>query len=268
MFRSFVAVTVTASFLVTAASAAVVTDPVFLRGNQRDSWGNFDHLGAFESAGDMAAYRNQFWTHGMSSGQYRASMFYDGTNFYRIEQAHWGSNGTLHGYGSDLGNVMSDSVVSSQEFSQAGWVGQDQYFADTDGNVYQVFFADEDEADGYTDTIRKYNSIADLLAGNGTDYHCATFALSDRFLGVNGKFYRTNTETPFLGTPRVVGIAEYNSFADLLSDNASALFGGGIGYAEDLFMVAPRAALGATVPAPGAMALLGVAGVPRGRRRR
>lgn len=268
MFRSFVAVTVSASFLVTAASAAIVTDPVFLRGNQRDSWGNFDHLGAFESAGDMAAYRNQFWTHGMSNGHYRSSMFYDGTDFYRIEQAHWGSNGTLHGYGSNLGNVLSDSVVSSQEFSQAGWVGQDQYFADTDGNVYQVFFADEDEADGYTDTIRKYNSIADLLAGNGTDYHCATFALSDRFLGVNGKFYRTNTETPFLGTPRVVGIAEYNSFADLLSDNASALFGGGIGYAEDLFMVAPRAALGATVPAPGVMALLGVAGVLRGRRRR
>jgi hypothetical protein len=258
MFRSFVAVIVSALCLGSAASAAVITDPVFVRGNQR-SFNDFDHLGAFSSAADMVAYRNQFWSRGMSNGHYHSSTMFDGTNFLCI------GSGTLRNYGSDLGRMMNDSAVSTQDCSPA--IGLDQFFADTDGNIYEVFYEDRDEAGSYTDTIRKFASIADLLANNGTNYHSATYSLNDRFIGVNGKFYRTNTDSPFLGTPTVVGIAEYNSFGDLLADNAAALFGGGTGYAEDLFMAVPRAALGATVPAPGAIAVLGVAGF-LGRRRR
>ena len=49
----------------------------------------------------------------------------------------------------------------------------------------------------------------------------------------------------------MVGIAEYDSFADLLAGNQSATHVGGLGASYDLFMAVPRAALGLTgLPSP------------------
>lgn len=74
--------------------------------------------------------------------------------------------------------------------------------------------------------------------------------MNDRFVSVNGKYYRTNTESSLSSPATVTGIAEYDSFNDLLTDTWSARHDGGSGLASDLFMVVPRAALPLGGPPP------------------
>jgi hypothetical protein len=94
-------------------------------------------------------------------------------------------------------------------------------------------------------------------------------------MGVNGRFYRTNQNfdpnSMSFHRGQVFGIAEYDSFADLVSGNSSAVYGDGIGLAWDLFMAVPRAAV-ISVPEPSSIGLLGagaaVAMAVAGLRRR
>ena len=234
-------------FLASAGRAAMV-DPVFVRGNKNPDNGWFEHLGAFESAADMVSYQNQFWTHAMSNPNYNKSAFFDGTNYYWVD---WGY---LHNYGPSLTNLMNDSGADTQSISTV-LNKNGTYFSDGEGHVYCAFYSgDQDDfnATKYIDAIRRYESIADVLADRFTDYSCTLYSLNDRFLSVTGTYYRTNTETTFSAPPTVIGIAEYDSFNDLLTDTWSARHDGGFGSAYDLFMSVPRAALplGSPLPVP------------------
>jgi hypothetical protein len=91
---------------------------------------------------------------------------------------------------------------------------------------------------------------------NGTFYNYgANYGFNDRFFGFEGKIYRTNTGGP---GGSVNGFAVYNSFQDLLNRNVAQTINSVNYAAGDLYIA---------VPAPGAIALLGLAGLVGARRR-
>ena len=106
--------------------------------------------------------------------------------------------------------------------------------------------------------VTRYTTFMDLVNNtNGTFYNYgANYGFNDRFFGFEGKIYRTNTGGP---GGSVNGFAVYNSFQDLLSGNVAQTISSVNYSAGDLYI---------PVPAPGAMALMGVAGLVAGRRRR
>ena len=275
MLRIATCAIVTALVLASACPAAIV-DPVFIRGNLRNPLNTnsvaYDSLTAFNSAADMAAYRNGWWNRPMSSNRWGGPWdgagwkFYDGTNYYRVQRSEYQdpSPWLLHSYGSSLWNLMNDSVVSTQQFAAPpvgayveGFTDPDyglstiNFFADTDGSVYQVWMTGYNDG-MFTDRVTKFASVSDLLAGSGTTYPIQ-YRWGDAFMGVNGRFYRTNINfdpnSMTWNRGQVFGIAEYNSFADLVSANSSAVYGDGTGLAWDLFMAVPRAAV-ISVPEP------------------
>ena len=283
--HAVVAVVVFAS----TASAGIV-DPVFVRGNRLNPGAAtgvaYDSLSAFNSAADMASYSNRWWSRGMSSDQWGWDRwkFFDGTNYYRVEQQD-SSPWRLHSYGSSLWNLMADAVDATQDFTstpRGAYVDPDtsliNFFADSDGSIYEVWMSSWNPE--FTDKVTKFDSVAALLAGTGTDYDCVQYRWGDNFIGLNGKFYRTNTvpqtaEGGLIAEQRVFGIAEYNSFADLRSGSSSAVYGGGGGLAWDLFLAVPREAV-IGVPEPSCLGLIGsgaaaaiaAARLRRGRRAR
>jgi len=254
---------IVAVLLVAAAAQAEIVDPVFVRGSRlyvgSGTGVPFDSLTAFNSAADMATWTNGWGERSMTSSQWGCNRWhlFDGTNYYRIEATVNHAPWRLHSYGSDLGNLMADSVVSTQDFTSNPVGAQPEelsivsFFADTDGSIYEAWSSGSDET---TDRIRKFDSVASLLSGAGTDSNSFAYAWGDTFIGVNGTFYRTNTSNRFgsLADYQIFGIAEYASFADLLSNTAAAVHGGGNGLSWDLFMAVPRAALpvGSGGPAP------------------
>jgi hypothetical protein len=154
----------------------------------------------------------------------------------------------LHNYGPNLSNMMNDSGADTQTFTRsdygAGTAGV--WFGDSEGGISNVYGRDHDLIHSNFGTISPYASIADVLNDNGTTSSSVNYTIKDLFLCVNGKYYRTNTDGI-----RVVGIAEYDSFADLLAGSQSATHDGGLGASCDLFMDVPRAALGLTgLPSP------------------
>jgi hypothetical protein len=263
MFRA-TAYSIIAVLLVASAARADIVEPVFVRGSRLNAGSGtgvpFDSLTAFNSAADMATWTNGWGERSMTSSQWGCNRWhlFDGTNYYRIEATVNNAPWRLHSYGSDLGNLMADSVVSTQDFT-SNPVGIDSedvsvvsFFADTDGSIYEAWSSTGSWET--TDTIRKFDSVASLLSGAGTDSNSFAYAWGDTFIGVNGTFYRTNTSNidGSLADYQISGIAEYASFADLLSNNAAAVYGGGNGLSWDLLMAVPRAALsvGSGAPAP------------------
>ena len=105
----------------------------------------------------------------------------------------------------------------------------------------------------------KYSSFANLVADvGGTFYSYAQgpFNFSDRFFGFEGKIYRTGSN----GNGQTANYSVYNSFNDLVSGNIAQTVTFSQPYAGwEGFMA---------VPAPGALALVGLAGLGGGRRRR
>jgi len=252
MFRSAVGAFIPVLLLASAVSAEII-DPVFVRGNKNRDNGWFDHLGAFESASDMVKYQNEFWTHAMANPNYGdygfnelngKSTFFDGTNYYWVNHPAGGSSFYLHNYGPNLFNMMHNSGADTRTFTRSDYGAGGTagiWFGDSEGGIYNAYCREHDLIHSTFDTIRRYASIADVLNDNGTTYGNIDYSNNDRFLCVNGKYYRTNTVTS-----HVVGIAEYDSFADLLAGNQSATHVGGLGASYDLFMAVPRAALGLT----------------------
>jgi hypothetical protein len=92
---------------------------------------------------------------------------------------------------------------------------------------------------------------------NGTSFNYSqNYGFNDRFFGFEGKIYRTNTGGP---GGSVNGFAVYNSFQDLVRGNVAQTINSVNYAASDLYIA---------VPAPGAIALMGVAGLIGARRRR
>lgn len=137
--------------------------------------------------------------------------------------------------------------------SSAGWDREDDMFADGLGNFYR---------NGTSSTgnngVTKYTSFQDFVSNtNGTYFaYGTTYGWNDRFFAFEGKFYRTNTGGP---NGSVSSFAVYNSFSDLVNRNVAQTINSANWDRADLFI---------PVPAPGALALLGVAGVVGSRRAR
>jgi hypothetical protein len=154
----------------------------------------------------------------------------------------------LHNYGPNLSNMMNDSGADTRTFTRsdygAGTAGI--WFGDSEGGISNVYCRDHDLIHSNFGTISRYASIADVLNDHGTTSRSVNYTINDRFLCVNGKYYRTNTDGI-----RVVGIAEYDSFADLLAGSQSATHDDDLRASYDLLRAVPRAALGLTgLPSP------------------
>jgi hypothetical protein len=156
-----------------------------------------------------------------------------------------------------LGNFRTDTggvTFNLSGFgSSAGWDREDDMFADGLGNFYR---------NGTSSTgnngVTKYTSFQDFVSNtNGTYFaYGTTYGWNDRFFAFEGKFYRTNTGGP---NGSVSSFAVYNSFSDLVNRNVAQTINSTNWDRADLFI---------PVPAPGALALLGVAGVVGSRRAR
>ena len=137
--------------------------------------------------------------------------------------------------------------------STAGWDREDDFFHDG------TSFYRNRTVSGGSNGVTRYSSFSDFLADtNGTTFNYGvTYGYNDRFFAFEGKFYRTNTGGP---GGSVSGLAVYNSFSDLVNRNVAQTISAGVNWAAtDMFIA---------VPAPGALALLGVAGVVGTRRAR
>ena len=134
-----------------------------------------------------------------------------------------------------------------------GWDREDDFFADGQGNYYR-----NRTVQGGSNGVTKYTSFSNLVnnVGGVTSSYGVTYGYVDRFFAFEGKFYRTNTGGP---NGSVSGIAVYNSYQDLLNRNVAQTITSVNWAFADTFI---------PVPAPGALALLGVAGVVGSRRAR
>lgn len=155
-----------------------------------------------------------------------------------------------------LANLRSNTGGEVFNFSgygsTAGWDREDDMWADGQGNFYR---------NGTSSTgnngVTKYTSFQDFLTNTNGQYSAygTTYGWNDRFFAFEGKFYRTNTGGP---NGSVSGFAVYNSFQDLLNRNVAQTISSANWSSTDIFI---------PVPAPGAIALLGVAGLVGARRR-
>jgi hypothetical protein len=130
--------------------------------------------------------------------------------------------------------------------------GMDDFFCDG-----VSFYKNQSGAVG-TPGGYKYSSFANLVADVGGTYYSyaqGPFNFSDRFFGFEGKIYRTGNS----GAGQV-NYSVYNSFNDLVSGTIAQTVTFSQPYAGWEGFIA--------VPAPGALALVGLAGVAGGRNRR
>ena len=156
-----------------------------------------------------------------------------------------------------MGNLRTGTGGETFNFSgfgsNAGWDREDDMFADGLGNFYR---------NGTSSTgnngVTKYTSFQDFLTGTNGQYFAygTTYGWHDRFFAFEGKFYRTNTGGP---NGSVSSFAVYNSFTDLVNRNVAQTISSANWSEGDIFI---------PVPAPGAIALLGMAGAFGSRRAR
>ena len=158
--------------------------------------------------------------------------------------------------GDPLGNLISNT--GGQTFNLAGfggsggWDREDDFFHDG-----TFFYRNRSNGSGSNGATR-YASFSDFLNNtNGTTFnYSTTYGYNDRFFAFEGKIYRTNTGGP---GGSVSGFAVYNSFSDLMSGSVAQTISSANWSATDMFI---------PVPAPGALALLGMAGAFGSRRTR
>jgi len=237
------------SIMVAAGCASAThANTIFMRGYVSGS--QHSTLHGFASIQDMASAvtANAHTSLPFSANvAFTADYFFtDGTNYYRTSQSASGIN-QIYQYGSSLTNMITGNVISTHNLSQI-WSTNDDFWADSEGNFYR----NGSSASGSA-SVTRYSSFANLLAGVGTSFNYGiTYGFGDSFWSYGGKFYRTNTNSG-----SITGIAEYASFQALLDRQATTTYAA-TGSERDMFMA---------VPAPGAVALLGLAGLLTRRRR-
>jgi hypothetical protein len=161
--------------------------------------------------------------------------------------------------GDPLGNLRTNTggqVFNMTGFgSSGGWDREDDFFHDG------TYFYRNQTVSGGSAGVTRYASFTDLVnATNGTYFNYgqgsnAQYGYNDRFFAFEGKFYRTNTGGP---GGSVSSIAVYNSFTDLVNRNVAQTVNSANWVRGDIFIA---------VPAPGAVALVGVAGFIARRRK-
>ncbi len=234
----------------TAASASTANaNLLFMRGYTNPSNNQHTTLLGFSSIQDMAS-ANTAAAH--TSLAFSANVafvadyfFTDGTEYYRTSQTSSGIN-QIYRYGTSIQNVLTGNVLSTHNLSQL-WATTDDFWADSEGNFYR------NNSNSGSSQVKVYTSFANLLSNTGTVYNYGvTYGTDDSFWSYGGKFYRTNTNSG-----NITGIAEYASFTALINRQVTTTYTAN-GSAKDMFM---------TIPAPGAIALLGLAGLASRRRR-
>ena len=143
--------------------------------------------------------------------------------------------------------------------------------SDTGGEVFKLSKFGDSREDFFCDGVNfyrnvaggvgnpgayKYSSFANLVADVGGTYYqySGVYSFSDRWFGFEGKIYRTGVSSA------QTNLDVYNSFSDLVSGTKAQTITFTQPYAFDDGFIA--------VPAPGAAALIGLAGAFGGRRRR
>lgn len=232
-----------------ACAAAANANLLFMRGYTNLSNNQHTQLLGFNSIADMAmaTTSNAFESLAFNSNvAFVADYFFtDGTEYYRTSQTSSGIN-QIYRYGNSIQNVLTGNILSQHNLSQT-WATTDDFWADSEGNFYR------NNSNSGSSAVTVYTSFANLLSNVGTSYNYGvTYGTDDSFWSYGGKFYRTNTNGG-----NITGIAEYASFQALLNRQITTTYAG-TGSAKDIFM---------TVPAPGALALLGLAGIATRRRR-
>jgi len=149
-----------------------------------------------------------------------------------------------------MANLRTNTGGEVFNLSQS-WNWEDDFFHDG------TAFYRNATSSGSSFGVTRYATFMDLVNNtNGTFYNYgANYGFNDRFFGFEGKIYRTNTGGP---GGSVNGFAVYNSFQDLLNRNVAQTINSVNYSAGDLYIA---------VPAPGAIALLGLAGLAGARRR-
>ncbi len=232
-----------------ACTAAANANLVFMRGYTNQSNNQHTQLLGFNSIADMAmtTTSNAFVSLAFNTNVAFVADYYftDGTEYYRTSQNSSGIN-QIYRYGTSIQNVLTGNVLSTHNLSQL-WATTDDFWADSEGNFYR------NNSDSGSSQVKVYTSFANLLSNTGTVYNYGvTYGTDDSFWSYGGKFYRTNTNSG-----NVTGIAEYASFTALINRQVTTTYTAN-GSAKDMFM---------TIPAPGAIALLGLAGLASRRRR-
>jgi hypothetical protein len=176
-------------------------------------------------------------------------IFWDGSRFYRTYQSS-GAKNKIYSW-SSLADYGDDSKATISNMS-VNWSTLDDFWCDQNGNFYRTR-----TAAGGSDGVLKYSSFANLLTATGAVYTDFTtnFGLGDRFWVYGDKWYRTS-----VGSNGVNTITTYASLAALAANSAESTINTSVAYSTgDVFVF---------VPAPGAVALLGAAGLVGTRRRR
>jgi hypothetical protein len=176
-------------------------------------------------------------------------IFWDGSRFYRTYISN-GSKNKIYSWSSleDYGD-NSKATISNMSVN---WSTLDDFWCDQGGNFYRTR-----TAAGGSDGVLKYSSFANLLSATGAVYTDFTtnFGLGDRFWVYGDKWYKTTT-----GSSGVNTITTYASLAALAANTAESTINTSVAYStSDAFVF---------VPAPGAVTLLGAAGLVGARRRR
>ena len=152
-----------------------------------------------------------------------------------------------------LGNFRTNTGGTTFNFSQ-NWSKNDDVY--NDGTYFYRNGSSSSGSNGAT----RYASFSDLMGNkNGTYFSFnTTYGFNDRFFGFEGKIYRTNTGGP---GGSVNGFAVYNSFSALTIGTVASTTNtsSGVNWSQgDMFIA---------VPTPGAMALVGLAGLVSRRRK-
>jgi hypothetical protein len=233
---------------VTAATAPLHANVVFMRGYTNLSTNRHTTLYWWNNVQDQAsaATPSALDSLNFTSDAFVADYYFtDGTNYYRTSQTQSGIN-EIRSFGTNLANLLSNTHIASYSLSQT-FSTNDDFWADSEGNFYR------NNSNSGSGSVVKYTSLANLLANVGTAYNYGVnYGYDDAFWSYGGKFYRTNTNNG-----NILGIAEYASFQALINRQVTTTYNGS-GSAKDMLM---------TIPAPGAIALVGLAGLVSRRRR-
>ena len=230
------------------ATAPLHANVVFMRGYTNQSTNRHTTLYWWNNAQDQAsaASSSALGSLNFTADAYVADYYFtDGTNYYRTSQTASGIN-EIRFFGTSLTRLLANDHISAHSLSQ-NYSSNDDFWADSEGNFYR------NNSNSGSGSVVKYTSFANLLTGNGSaSSYGVNYGYDDAFWSYGGKFYRTNTNNG-----NVTGIAEYASFQALINRQVTTTYTGG-GSAKDMLMA---------IPSPGAIALVGLAGLVSRRRR-
>jgi hypothetical protein len=230
----------------TAGAALIPAEPtLFLRSNTVS--GNSTSFAQYTSLSNLVSGTTSLPTIDFVDHQAN-DIFWDGSVWYRTWQTG-GAKTKVYSWTSldDYGDNTKATITNLSN----NWSANDDFWCDQDGNFYRT-----STVNSASDGVTKYTSFANLVSNTGGVFTNFTtnFGLGDRFWSYGSKFYKTTTSGSSTSTIKV-----YDSLAALAANTPSATYNAS-GYSTgDAFVF---------IPAPGALALLGLAGLaPRSRRR-